>query len=69
MIALLGAYVFWRVGRRLLPLVLIAIVALVLLSPSGHASSAAGQLRHDLQLDVRALQHALAGALQRGAGH
>jgi hypothetical protein len=69
MIALIGAFVVWRVARRLLPLVLIAVVALVLLSPSGHASSATGQLRHDLQLDVRPLQHALAGALQRGAGH
>jgi hypothetical protein len=63
---LIGAYVLWRIGRRLVPLVLVAAVAFVALAPNRQLSGAGRQLRRELQLDVRQAQRSLAHALEMG---
>ena len=66
MSTLVGAYVLWRIARRLLPLILVAGLALVLLAPSRQLSGAGRRLRRDLQHDVRQAQRSLAHALWTG---
>ena len=64
MIAFASAYLLWRLVRRLLPLVLIAGVAIVLLAPSRQLPAAERQLRRDVQAEVHTLQQKVAGALK-----
>ncbi len=64
MTGLLGAYVLWRIARRLVPLLLIAGLALVLLAPNRHLGSRQGHLRGDVQVGIRQAQQGLTRALE-----
>lgn len=63
---LLGAYVLWWVARRLLPLALVAGLALVFLAARGQLPAAARSLRGDVQVDVHRAQQSLARLLESG---
>jgi hypothetical protein len=63
-IAFAGAYLLWRLVRRLLPLVLIAAVVIVLLAPNRQLPAAERQLRRDVQAEVHTLQQKVASALK-----
>jgi hypothetical protein len=66
MTGLIGAYVLWRIARRLVPLVLVAAVTFVALAPDRQLSGASRRLRRQLQLDVRQAQRSLAHGLEMG---
>jgi hypothetical protein len=61
---LVGAYLLWRVARRLIPLVLLAGVALVLLAPHQRLRADASHVRHAVQVDLAHARQALTRALE-----
>jgi hypothetical protein len=65
---LVGAYLLWRVARRLIPLALLAGVMLVLLAPDQRLPGEASHLRHTVQVDVRQARQALTRALETHFG-
>ena len=65
---LVGAYLLWRVARRLIPLALLAGVVLVLLAPDQRLPGEASQLRHAVQVDLGQARRALTRALETHFG-
>jgi hypothetical protein len=59
--------VLWRIARRLLPLMLIAGIAVVLLAPRRQLPTAARQLRRDMQVEVHQAQQSVARFEERPA--
>lgn len=65
---LVGAYLLWRVARRLIPLALLAGVMLVLLAPDQRLPGDASHLRHAVQVDLGHARQALTRALETHFG-
>jgi hypothetical protein len=61
---LVGAYLLWRVARRLIPLALLGGVTLVLLAPDQRLPADASRLRHAVQVDLGHGRQALTRALE-----
>jgi hypothetical protein len=65
---LVGAYLLFRVARRLIPLALLAGVMLVLLASGQRLPGDASHLRHAVQVDLRHARQALTRALETHFG-
>ncbi len=65
---LVGAYLLWRVARRLIPLALLACVMLVLLAPHHRLPGNASQLQHSVRVDLGHARQALTRALETHFG-
>ena len=61
---LVGAYLLWRVARRLIPLALLAGAMLVLLAPDQRLPGEASHLRHAMQVDLGHARQALTRMLE-----
>ena len=60
----IGAYLLWRVARRLIPLVLLAGVMLVLVAPHQRLPADVSHLRQAVQVDLGNARQALTRALE-----
>jgi len=63
-IALAGAYVVWRLVRRLVPLLLIAGLAILLLAPTRQLPAPVRQLRREARVELNRAEQTVSRALE-----